>query len=34
MNRIAELNSGVRYYNRTDEQLKQFAWFHPSYEIE
>lgn len=29
---IAKLNKGVRYYNRTDEQLKGFAAWHPDYE--
>ena len=29
---IAALDKGVRYYNRTDEQLVQFAAWHPAYE--
>ena len=29
---IAALDKGVRYYNRTDEQLVQFAAWHPTYE--
>lgn len=29
---IAKLDKGVRYYNRTDEQLKQFAAWQPDYE--
>ena len=29
---IATLDKGVRYYNRTDEQLVQFAAWHPTYE--
>jgi len=32
MARIAGLNKGVRYYNRTDEQLDQFAAWQPIYE--
>ncbi len=32
MTGIAELDKGVRYYNRTDEQLIQFAAWQPSYE--
>ena len=32
MARIAALDKGVRYYNRTDEQLVQFAAWHPAYE--
>lgn len=32
MARIAGLNEGVRYYNRTDEQLDQFAAWQPIYE--
>ena len=32
MARIAALDKGVRYYNRSDEQLVQFAAWHPSYE--
>ena len=29
---IATLDKGVRYYNRTDEQLVQFAAWQPTYE--
>lgn len=29
---IAKLNKGVRYYHRTDEQLKGFAAWHPEFE--
>ncbi len=29
---IAALDKGVRYYNRTDEQLAQFAAWRPAYE--
>jgi diketogulonate reductase-like aldo/keto reductase len=29
---IAKLDEGVRYYNRTDEQLVQFAGWKPSFE--
>ena len=32
MAQIAMLNKGVRYYNRTDEQLVQFAAWQPTYE--
>ena len=32
MKEIASLDKGVRYYNRTDEQLVQFAAWHPTYE--
>lgn len=32
MTQIARLNKGVRYYNRTDAQLRQFAAWHPTYE--
>lgn len=32
MAEIAELNKGVRYYNRTEEQLAGFAKWHPEYE--
>ena len=32
MGRIAALDKGVRYYNRTDEQLVQFAGWHPAFE--
>ena len=32
MAEIAKLNKGVRYYNRTDAQLKQFAAWQPTYE--
>ncbi len=32
MAEIAKLNKGVRYYHRTDEQLKGFAAWHPEYE--
>ena len=32
MAQIATLNKGVRYYNRTDEQLVQFAAWQPTYE--
>ena len=34
MAQIATLNKGVRYYNRTDEQLVQFAAWQPTYETE
>ena len=32
MAQIAKLNKGVRYYNRTDAQLEQFAAWQPNYE--
>lgn len=32
MAKIAKLNKGVRYYNRTDAQLVQFAAWQPTYE--
>ena len=32
MARIAKLNKGVRYYNRTDARLAQFAAWQPTYE--
>ena len=32
MSRIAELDRGERYYHRTDEQLRQFAGWRPSFE--
>ena len=32
MAQIARLNKGVRYYNRTDAQLRQFAAWQPTYE--
>ena len=32
MAEIARLNKGVRYYNRTDAQLRQFAAWQPTYE--
>ena len=32
MAQIAALDKGVRYYNRTDAQLVQFAAWHPAYE--
>ena len=32
MARIAELDKGVRYYHRTDEQLMQFAGWRPDFE--
>ncbi len=32
MAQIAKLDKGVRYYTRTDEQLVQFAAWHPEYE--
>lgn len=32
MERIAQLDKGVRYYHRTDEQLEQFARWKPSFE--
>ena len=32
MAQIAALNKGVRYYHRTDEQLRQFAAWRPSFE--
>lgn len=34
MAQIAKLNKGVRYYNRTDAQLRQFAAWQPTYENE
>lgn len=34
MAEIAKLNKGVRYYRRTDEQLKGFASWQPKYETE
>ena len=34
MTKIAGLDKGVRYYTRTEEQLKQFAEFKPEYEKE
>ena len=34
MAEIAKLDKGVRYYNRTDEQLVQFAAWQPTYEAE
>ena len=34
MAQIAKLDKGVRYYNRTDEQLVQFAAWQPEYEKE
>ena len=34
MAEIAKLNKGVRYYNRTDAQLVQFAAWQPTYETE
>ena len=34
MAEIAKLDTGVRYYHRTDEQLVQFAGWKPSYEAE
>lgn len=34
MAEIAKLDKGVRYYNRTDEQLNGFAAWHPDYETE
>ena len=34
MEEIAKLNKGVRYYNRTDAQLEQFAAWQPTYEEE
>ena len=30
---IAKLDKGVRYYHRTDEQLKQFAGWRPQFEM-
>ena len=33
MTEIAKLDKGVRYYNRTDEQLVTFASWQPAYEI-
>ena len=33
MEKIAEINKSERYYHRTDEQLEQFATWHPSYEV-
>ena len=30
---IAKLDCGIRYYNRTDSQLAQFALWQPTYEI-
>ena len=32
MTEIAKLDKGVRYYNRTDEQLVAFAGWQPAYE--
>lgn len=32
MAEIAKLDKGVRYYNRTDEQLVQFAGWRPEFE--
>ena len=32
MTEIARLDKGVRYYNRTDEQLVAFAGWQPAYE--
>ncbi len=32
MKKIAEINKNERYYHRSDEQLEQFATWHPSYE--
>ena len=32
MAEIAKLDKGVRYYNRTDEQLVQFAAWRPAFE--
>lgn len=34
MNKISTLNKGVRYYTRTDEQLKGFTSWQPQYETE
>ena len=34
MEKIAEINNNERYYHRSDEQLEQFATWHPSYERE
>ena len=34
MNEIAKLNKGVRYYHRTDDQLKGFASWRPDFEKE
>ena len=34
MSEIAKLDKGVRYYHRTDEQLVQFAGWHPQFETE
>ena len=34
MEKIRWINKNERYYHRTDEQLEQFATWHPSYEIE
>jgi len=34
MEKIAALDKGVRYYHRTDSQLKQFAAWKPNYEKE
>lgn len=34
MGEIAKLDKGVRYYNRTDEQLLQFSAWQPAYETE
>ena len=33
MAEIAKLDKGVRYYNRTDAQLEQFASWQPTYEV-
>ena len=32
MDEISKLDKGVRYYNRTDSQLVQFAAWQPQYE--
>jgi Aldo/keto reductases, related to diketogulonate reductase len=32
MARIAELDKGIRYYNRNESQLRQFAAWQPTYE--
>ncbi len=33
MKQIAKINKNVRYYNRTEEQLKHFAEWQPEYEV-
>lgn len=33
MNEISKINKNIRYYNRTDEQLDNFAKWKPKYEV-